>query len=344
MGWYTLKYENVCIEGTGFVIPDQVVTSAWFEDQLRPIYERLRIKPSFFERITGIKERRWWEDGVEPSDGAAMAGKRAMENAGINSQQVDCVINASVCRDYIEPATAVYVHHKLGLRPEAQNFDMVNACLGFLSGMLTISNMIELGQIKTGLVVAAESPKVGQLATICNMLNDGITREDIRDNLASFTLGAASVAMILTHRSISRTGKRLLGGAAYSGTHNNQLCVAQRTWMRTDSTALLEEGVKVVLKAWDRFLIELGWTKDMINRMFTHQVSEPVRRSVLKKLGLPNEGVDYPNLSWLGNTASVAAPLCFAQGIADGILKTGDKICLLGAGSGVNSLILGIQW
>jgi 3-oxoacyl-[acyl-carrier-protein] synthase-3 len=78
--------------------------------------------------------------------------------------------------------------------------------------------------------------------------------------------------------------------------------------------------------------------------MFTHQVSEPVRRSVLKKLGLPNEGVDYPNLSWLGNTASVAAPLCFAQGIADGILKTGDKICLLGAGSGVNSLILGIQW
>lgn len=339
-----MKYENVCIEGMGYVIPEQVVTSAWFEEQLKPIYRRLKIHRSFFERITGIYERRWWDDGIEPSDGATMAGERAIEHAGISHENVDCLINASVCRDYIEPATAVFVHHNLGLRQDAMSFDVINACLGFLNAMVIIANMIELGQIQTGLVVAAESPREGQLATLQRMLDDGITRDDLRDNLASFTLGAASVAMVLTHRSISKTGKKLLGGAAYSATENNQLCVAQRTWMRTDSATLLEKGAKVVYQAWELFLREIGWTADSIDHLFTHQVSEPVRQSVYKELGLHKNGLDHPNLRFLGNTASVAAPLCLAMGIHDGILEAGDRICLLGAGSGLNSLILGIQW
>jgi 3-oxoacyl-[acyl-carrier-protein] synthase III len=339
-----MRYENVCIEGMGHIIPEQVVTSAWFEEQLKPIYRRLNIHRSFFERITGIYERRWWNDGMEPSDGATLAGRKAIEQSGIKNEDIDCLINSSVCRDFIEPATAVFVHHNLGLRQDAMSFDVINACLGFLNAMVIIANMIELGQIQTGLVVAAESPREGQLATLQRMLDDGITRDDLRDNLASFTLGAASVAMVLTHKSRSKTGKRLLGGASYSATENNQLCVAQRTWMRTDSTALLEKGAQVVYKAWELFQKEVGWTAESINHLFTHQVSEPVRRSVYNQLGMAKDGLDYPNLRFLGNTASVAAPLCMAMGIHDGILKEGDRVCLLGAGSGLNSLILGIQW
>jgi len=339
-----MRFENVCIEGMGYVIPEQVVTSSWFEEQLAPIYRRLNIQRSFFERITGIYERRWWDDGIQPSDGATMAGERALKQCGVSPQEVDCLVNASVCRDYIEPATAAFVHHNLGLRPDALSFDVVNACLGFLTAMVNVAGLIELGQIKTALIVAAESPRDGQLATLKRMLGDGITRDDLRDNLASFTLGAASVAMVLTHRTISKTGNRLLGGASYSATNHNQLCVAQRSWMRTDSTALLEEGAKVVQKAWELFLKELGWTAGMVNRLFTHQVSEPVRRSVLRKMSLPIDGLDYPTLRTLGNTASAAAPLCMAMGIANGIIKAGERVCLLGAGSGVNSLILGIQW
>jgi len=338
-----MKYENVYIEGMGHIIPNHVVSSSWFEEQLDPIYKRLRIQRSFFERITGIYERRWWDDGVEPSDGATMAGRKAIENSGISNKDVDCLINASVCRDYIEPATAVFVHRNLDLRQDAMSFDVINACLGFLNAMVVIANMIELEQIQTGLVVASESPREGQLATMKQMLDDG-TRDDLRDNLASFTLGAAAVAIVLTHKSISKTGKRLLGGASYSATEYNKLCIAQRTWMHTDSGTLLKEGSKVIYQAWERFLKELGWTPNKIDHFFTHQVSEPVRRSVYRELGLPKEGLDYPTLKFLGNTASVAAPICMALGIHNGILKDGDKVCLLGAGSGLNSLILGIQW
>ncbi|NSW53838.1 MAG: 3-oxoacyl-ACP synthase III [Anaerolineae bacterium] len=340
-----MYYNNVCIEAMGYVIPDQVVTTAWFEDQLKPVYRKLGIPRPIFERLTGIIERRWWDEGVEPSDGAAEAGRRAIANAGIAKEDVQCLIYAGVCHDYIEPANAVFVHDKIGLLPETLNFDVVNACLGFLNGMLMIANMIELGQIDTGLVVAAESPREGQLATMHKMLNNGVVKDDIRDNLASFTLGSAAVGMVLTHKDKSRSGKHLVGGANYSGTHNNKLCVAQRTWMHTNSQELLSEGTKVVLKAWELFKQAMpGWNEKTIDRIFTHQVSEPQRLKALKALNMPLDGMDYPNLRTMGNTGSVAAPLCLAQGITDGILHDGDKVCLMGVGSGINSILLGIQW
>ncbi|MCD4752910.1 MAG: 3-oxoacyl-ACP synthase III [Anaerolineaceae bacterium] len=339
-----MHFENVYIEGMGYVIPERVITTAWLEEQLAPVYKKLSAPKNLFERLTGIKERRWWKDGMLPSDGAAEAGRRAIENAGFAKDDVESLVYAGVCHDYIEPANAVFVHDKIGLRPEALNFDVINACLGFITGMLMTANMIELGQIDVGLVVAAEAPEEGQLATMDKMLNNGVSKDDLRDNLASFTLGSAAVGMVLTSKKVSKKGKRLLGGANYSATNYSDLCVAQRTWMHTNSRKLLSEGTKVILKTWALFQAELGWSNDSIDRIFTHQVSEPQRLKALKAMGLPLNGVDYPNLKTMGNTASVAAPLCLAQGIADGILKSGDKVALLGVGSGINSLILGIQW
>ena len=338
-----MRYENVCIEGMGYVIPDQVVTSAWMEEQISPVYEALGIPMGYLERLTGIKEHRTWGDGILVSDAAAMAANRAIENAGIDRDEIQCLINASVCRDYIEPATATIVHDKVGLNPSAMSFDVVNACLGFLNGMLIVANMIELGQIDTGIVVAAESPQEGQEATIRNMLNNPPSKDAIRDNLASFTLGAASVAMILRHKSKSKTGKRFLGGAAYSNTEHNQLCVAQREWMHTNSSKLLSEGTRVVASAWQRFKQMMQWTNKTVNKMFTHQVSEPQRKIGLRALGVPLT-IDYPTLHFLGNTASVAAPISMALGIDNGFVDEGDKIILFGVGSGINSIVLGIQW
>jgi 3-oxoacyl-[acyl-carrier-protein] synthase III len=338
-----MLFENVCIEGMGYVIPEHVVKTSWIEEQLLPVYQKVGAPKGFIERLTGIKEHRWWDEGVWVSDGAARAGEETLKNTGIPREDIQCLINTSVCRDYIEPATASIVHHKLGLQPTAMSFDVVNACLGFLNGMLLIANMIELGQIDTGMVVAAEDPKEGQLATIEKMLNDPPSRDALRDNLASFTLGAASVGMILRHKSKSKTGKRLLGGVSYSNTENCQLCVAQTTWMRTKSTALLTEGAKVVINAWDHFNKLFGWTNDMVDRMFTHQVSEPQRKIVLRKLKLKSD-IDYPTLEYLGNTASVAAPISMAIGLDNGAVKDGDKVVLFGVGSGINSIVLAIQW
>lgn len=338
-----MRYENVCIEGIGYVVPKNVVTTAWIEEQLAPIYRALEIPPGRIEQLTKIKERRWWDEGVAVSDGAAMAGERALADAGIARDEVGFLVNTSVCRDYLEPATAVIVHHKLGLPPTAMNFDLSNACLGFLNGMVVAANMIELGQVDTALVVASESVREGQLNTLHQLLSNSPDMQSFRDNLATFTLGSGSVAMVLTHRSRSKTGKRLLGGYTYAQTQHHGLCVAQPTWMHTQSTQLLQEGLKVIAAAWAGFKRELGWDSDDIDRVFTHQVSEKQRVLGLQMLGL-GEGKDYPTLTYLGNIASVSCPISMAIAREEGFLRDGDRVAMIGVGSGINSIILGVQW
>jgi 3-oxoacyl-[acyl-carrier-protein] synthase-3 len=295
------------------------------------------------QKLTKIEERRWWDEGIAFSDGAAMAAKKVLDNVGVDRSEIQCLVNASVCRDYIEPATSTIVHDKVGLPPSAMNFDVVNACLGFLNGMVVVANMIELGQIDTGLVVSCEGSREGYLSTFERLLSSPPDMQAFRDNLATFTLGSGSVAMILRHKSKSQTGKRLLGGYFYSQTQHNDLCVAQTTWMRTNSTPLLHEGLKVIYGAWEGFQKELGWDNDTVDRVFTHQVSEKQRELGLKAIGL-DRGIDYPTLIKLGNIASVSAPLSMALAYDNGFLQDGDKVCLIGVGSGINSLILGIQW
>lgn len=344
-----MRYENVCIEGMGYLLPERVVTSAWIEEQIAPLYQALGVPLGRIEHLTGIRERRWWEAGAMVSDSAAEAAERAVADAGIDKAEVQCLINASVTRDYVEPATAVIVHDKVGLPPTAMNFDVSNACLGFLNGMVIVANMIELGQIEAGMVVAAEDVRAGQERTIARLLEmlPGARPEAInlafRDNLATFTLGCGAVAMVLRHSRSSRTGKRLLGGAVYGHTQHNGLCVAQADWMRTDSSALLHEGMKVIALNWERFQQEMGWTPATVDKLFSHQVSEKQRQIGLQTLGI-EDGIDYPTLYTLGNIASVSAPISMAMGRDAGFLDEGDKVCLLGVGSGVNSIILGIQW
>jgi len=209
--------------------------------------------------------------------------------------------------------------------------------------MVVAANMSELGQIGTALVVSAEDVREGQLATIERLLSSPPEMMAFRENLATFTLGSGSVAMVLTHKSKSKTGKRLLGGYTYAQTQHHRLCVAQPTWMRTDSTTLLQEGLKVIAAAWAGFKKKLGWTNDMVDKLFTHQVSEKQRVLGLKMLGLP-EGLDYPTLTYLGNIASVSCPISMAIARDEGFLQDRDRVVMIGVGSGINSIILGLQW
>jgi acyl-CoA:acyl-CoA alkyltransferase len=338
-----MRYENVCIEGLGYFIPDHVVTTAWIEEQLAPVYKKLRIPGGRIEQLTKIVERRWFDEGVMFSDAATWAAEKALADAGVDRSEVQFLVNASVCRDYLEPATAVIVHSNLSLPATAGNFDLSNACLGFLNGMAVVANMIELGQIDTALVVSAEGVRDGQIQTIERLVNNPPDMRTVRENLATFTLGSGSVAMVLTHRSKSKTGKRLLGGYTYAQTQHNGLCVAQPTWMRTDSSTLLKEGLKVIAAAWQGFQAEMGWTNDQVSRIFTHQVSEKQRVMGLKLLGLP-EGLDYPTLTHLGNIASVSCPISMAIARDEGFLRDGDRVVMIGVGSGINSTVLGVQW
>ena len=106
---------------------------------------RLGIRPDLLRDLSGIMERRVWDEDTMPSEAAAMAGDKAIEAAGIDKSKLGILINTSVCRDYLEPSTACIAHSMMGLPETCMNFDLGNACLAFINGMQVACNMIERG-------------------------------------------------------------------------------------------------------------------------------------------------------------------------------------------------------
>jgi 3-oxoacyl-[acyl-carrier-protein] synthase-3 len=154
-----MRYRHVCIESLGYAIPDEIITSDEIEQRLEPLYRRLKLPEGRLELMSGIRERRLWPRGMRPSEKSIESGQKAIAAAGIDPTEIGCLIHGSVCRDQLEPATACRVHDALGLNEECLVYDVSNACLGLLNGILQIANMIELGQIRAGLVVGTEDSR-----------------------------------------------------------------------------------------------------------------------------------------------------------------------------------------
>lgn len=349
-----MKYARVCLDGFGYVVPETVVTSAELECQLAPVYERFGLHPGRLEMMTGIRERRVWDEGTLPSDAASRAGRRALADAGVEPGQVEVLLNTSVSRDCLEPATAAVVHHNLGLPRKSLMYDISNACLGFLNGMTSLANMIELGQVRRGLVVAGESSRHLLRSTVDQLLKAGsrLTRQDLKAAFASLTIGSGAAAMVLAHDSVSQTDHRLLGGVVGCATEHNHLCRGSADTgfgegasmtMRTDAETLLEGGCELAAQTWRDFKGALRWTNAEIDRVFTHQVGSIHRDRMFEAIGV-DASRDFSTFETLGNVGSVALPLTMAKGIEDSPPKPEDKIAMLGIGSGLSCVMLGVKW
>ena len=154
-----MRYSKVFLESFGYEIAPVVVSSTELESRLAPVYDALHLSTGQLEALTGIIERRWWEEGYRLSEGAALAARRALEIADVLPEQVGALIYGGVCREFFEPATACRIAADLGIGPDATVYDISTACLGVLNGIVEIANRIELGQIRAGLVVASETAR-----------------------------------------------------------------------------------------------------------------------------------------------------------------------------------------
>jgi len=347
-----MRYTDVCVESFACTLPSDVVTSAQIEAELASVYQRLGLPEGRLELMTGIRERRFYPRGTRPGSVSAKTVRTALEKAGLEPGQVGALIHGSVCRDQMEPATAASVHREAGLASDCLIMDVSNACLGLLNGMLLIADQIELGRIKAGIVVGTETGRALVEGTIARLLGDSkITRKDIKREFASLTIGSGSAAIVLTHRKISKTQRRLVGGAVLTDTSHNDLCAGgdqaavmgeAPPQMQTDSEALLHAGIALAERTWERFQRTLEWSAADIDKCFTHQVGKAHRQLLLEKLGL-NPAIDFPTVEFLGNTGAAALPTAAALGYEQGHVRPGERVALLGIGSGLSSIMLGIE-
>lgn len=346
-----MRYRRVCIETFVTLLPGDVVTSAQIEAQLEPVYSRLGLPAGRLELMTGIRERRFYPAGTLPGQISGQTVREALRVSGLDPALCGALVHGSVCRDQMEPATAAGVHHAAGLPGECLVLDVSNACLGLLNGMLLIADLIELGRIRAGIVVGTETGRSLVEGTIAKLLRDPqVTRKSIKLDFASLTIGSGSAAIVLCEESLSRTGNRFLGGAVLANTSHHNLCAGgandggdSRPLMSTDSEALLHAGIELAERTWEQAKRELEWTNADVQRVFTHQVGKAHRQLLLDRLGL-DAARDYPTVEFLGNTGAAALPTAAALGLQVGVVRPGDRVALLGIGSGLNCIMLGMEW
>jgi 3-oxoacyl-[acyl-carrier-protein] synthase III len=346
-----MLYSKVYIESFGYELPPNVVTSEDLEKRLKPLYEALRFQKGQLETLTGIRERRFWDPGFKMGEGAIQAGQRAIQASGISTKSIGMLIYGGVCRDHLEPATACSVSHGLGLEPETQIYDVSNACLGVLNGMVQVANAIELGQIKAGLVVSCESARQIINITIDRLL---ATRnmETFKRSVATLTGGSGAVAVLLTHASLAGGGHRLLGATARNATEHHKLCwwgpdtgipASSPQIMETDSIGILQNGVALGIETYKTFRKELSWPDDKPDKVICHQVGSTHQRNILEAIGIPKEK-DFTTFRHLGNVGTVSLPITAAIAAEREFLAPDDLVGFLGIGSGLNCLILGARW
>ena len=337
-----MKYTKVFVDSIGYELGPVVVTSSELEKRVQPMLDALHVPLGQLEALTDIRERRWWDPGFELSEGAARAGRKALEEAGLSSADLGVLIYAGVCREHSEPATAAAVADKLGVSPSAAVYDISNACLGVLNGMLDIANRIELGQIKAGLVVSCESSREINDSMIAHMLANR-DFETFRLSLATLTGGSGAVAVLLTDGSFRPGGHRLLGGVYRAAPAHHKLCIWHRDHMSTDATAVLRHGVALGKATWEDLMRELTLSPAAVDKVICHQVGGAHKKTVLEALGLPEEK-DFSTFEYLGNMGTAALPAAAAIAAEREFLAPGDTAAFLGIGSGLNTIMMALKW
>ncbi len=334
----SFTFDDVAAISLERCIAPVTVTSADIDERLAPFLERIGSEPGLLQNLAGIEERRQWPEGVSFMDAAAMAAEKALASAGVSADQIGLLIDTSVCRERLEPSSAVTVHDLLGLPTDCINYDLSNACLGFLNGIHLAGVMIESGQIDYALVVDGEGTREIHNNTIERLLQEDSSLDDLFSNFASLTLGSGSAAMVLGRHSQNPGSHKVVRGFFRAMTEHHDLCVGSLDGMRTDARALLDAGTGLAKIAWDEAEKD-DWQG--LDRYILHQVSKVHTAAMIDVLGLDASRVPMTFPTY-GNIGPAAIPFTLAD--VQDTLSEGDRVLCMGIGSGLNASVIELLW
>lgn len=337
------RFANVAISGVAHLDAPIRITSAEIDDQLRPVTERLGVASGTLEGLAGIVARRFWEPGTLPSEVSTVVAEKLLADSEVAREDIGALLNTSVSRDYVEPSTASIVHGKLGLSPSSLNFDVGNACLGFINGMDVAAAMLESGVIDHALLVCGESSRFTIEATIERLLSHDADRALYRESFATLTLGSGAVAMLLSRADLASAGHRYLGGSSRAATQHAHLCRGQMDDMRTDANGLLRAGLEIAEELYPPTMQQLGITNDDVDMWAVHQISRVHTAAMGQALDLAPDRVPtlFPEH---GNVGPAGVPTIVSKQVEAAQLDAGQRALLLGVGSGLNAAVSEVVW
>ncbi len=326
------------IVSTGFAVPDRVVTN----DELAAM---MHTSDEWIRQRSGIVERRWVEEGTGGSDLGARAAERALERAGREPSEVDCLILATLSPDHFFPGTGVLVQRKLGLS-EIPCLDVRNQCSGFLYGLSVADAWIRTGAYRRVLLIGTE------------VHSTGLWKNDLgRDTAVLFGDGAGAVVL----EPDGENGRGVLSVHIHAdGRHAEKLWVeapASRydpfmsaeyiekglTRPRMEGREVFRHAVTRMPEAVHEALVANGLSVEDLDLVIPHQANLRISEAVQKALGLPDDRV-YNNIQRYGNTTAASIPIALHECVEEGRIGEGDLVCLTAFGSGFTWGSALIRW
>jgi 3-oxoacyl-[acyl-carrier-protein] synthase-3 len=307
------------IHGIGAALPDRVVANT-------EVAQRAGVTEEWIVARTGVRERRHVEEGQRLDELAADAGRRALEDAGLEADQIDLVLVATMAADELSPNAAPLVAHRLGAE-QAGALDVGAACTGFLGALGLAAAQIESGRAERTLVIGAD-------------VLSRITDPTDRGTAALFAdgAGAAVVAASSNGASVGPVLLRADGGGAPAirATHEERLIHMQGHDTFREAVRRLSEST---LQAIER----AGVSLDEIDLFVYHQANARILAAVAEKLGLDRARV-IDCIDRYGNTSSATIPLALAEARERGLLRPGATVLLAAFGAGFTWGAGVIEW
>jgi 3-oxoacyl-[acyl-carrier-protein] synthase-3 len=341
MYMYTVGHSRIV--STGVYLPEARLSSTAIMDRIDSV-GRFGISRDWLNRTMGIRERRVAPDDMLPSDMAALAGREALETAGLDPAEIDAIIYAGVVRDFLlEPSTAHVVQHKLKVT-NAVAFDINNACHGFMNAIHLMDALIATGQVRRGLIVTGEQGTRYTFRAI-EALRNSSDRGLFAKLAGGLTLGDAGAAMILGPKLEPETG--FTGFMLQSQGQYAELCTCGKghedMLLETDMASIIAHGKAMLGEMYGVFMQKLGWAPGEISKFVAHQVG---KRAFKHHADYARVSLDVmPNsVSSLGNLVTASIPLNLHRIKEDHSVKAGQKVFIAGVGSGLSISQAGLVW
>jgi len=324
----------VRIAGAGAFLPGPRVSTDEVEARIARASPGFRLRRGVLRSLTGIDSRHYLPDGMQASDLAVEAARRALDCAGATLSDVDLLIWGSASQDLVEPATAHLVAAKLGLGCAV--LDVKNACNSFLNAIQVAAALMVTGSARTALVVTGESPSRAIRWQVDS-------QEAFMQSAAGYTMGDAGAAVLLVRDEFGE-GIRYQDFRAWSqhwpiatlpGGGSMHPRGDEWTYFQGDGARLRDVFLSIGPGIFRDALAATALRAEDFAAIFCHQVTLPFLEIFCRETGLPLERVAV-TVTDLGNIASATLPLQLAQALQCGRVQRGDRILLAGLAGGLS--------
>ena len=322
---------RVGIMGTGSYVPERILTN----NDLAKIVDT---NDEWITTRTGIRERRIAADDEATSDLAFKAAEKAIIDAGIDKNEIELIIVATMTQDHLTPSTAALVQDKLGIKAAA--FDVSAACTGFIYGFTAGYSFIKAGIYKKVLVIGAET-----MSRVTDWEDRG-TCILFGDGAGAVVLGEVETGGFLaSHLAADGSGACELivpaGGSRKAATA--ETIENREVYLKMNGREIFKFAVKAFPESVENVLTQQNLIADDIDIFIPHQANVRIIESIAKRFNQPLDKF-FVNLHKYGNTSGASIPIALDEASKEGRFKKGDKIVATGFGGGLTYGSILFEW